>query len=121
MQFFEPHRLLEYIHDFIIFDGGRKKTARPNQYFAIKAAQPRVRNKENGIIWHSQGAGKSLTMVWLAQWIRENVVDARVVVITDRDELDKQIETGFKDAARKSDAPEAEHNWSRCSMKPNRG
>ncbi len=98
LQFFEPSRLLEYIHDFIIFDGGVKKAARPNQYFAIKAAQPRVRNKQNGIIWHSQGSGKSLTMVWLAQWIRENVEDARVVIITDRDELDKQIETGFKDA-----------------------
>lgn len=98
LQFFEPARLLEYIHDFIIFDGGVKKAARPNQYFAIKAAQPRVRNKKNGIIWHSQGSGKSLTMVWLAQWIRENVEDARVVIITDRDELDKQIENGFKDA-----------------------
>ena len=98
LQFFEPTRLLEYIHDFIIFDGGVKKAARPNQYFAIKAAQPRVRNKQNGIIWHSQGSGKSLTMVWLAQWIRENVEDARVVIITDRDELDKQIENGFKDA-----------------------
>ena len=98
LQFFEPARLLEYIHDFIIFDGGVKKAARPNQYFAIKAAQPRVRNKQNGIIWHSQGSGKSLTMVWLAQWIRENVADARVVIITDRDELDKQIENGFKDA-----------------------
>ena len=97
LQFFEPARLLEYIHDFIIFDGGVKKAARPNQYFAIKAAQPRVRNKQNGIIWHSQGSGKSLTMVWLAQWIRENVEDARVVIITDRDELDKQIENGFKD------------------------
>ena len=64
----------------------------------IKAAQPRVRNKQNGIIWHSQGSGKSLTMVWLAQWIRENVEDVRVVIITDRDELDKQIENGFKDA-----------------------
>lgn len=101
LQFFEQHRLLEFIHDFIIFDGGIKKAARPNQYFAIKAAQPRVRSKENGIIWHSQGSGKSLTMVWLAQWIRENVTDARVVVITDRDELDKQIETGFKDAGEK--------------------
>ncbi len=101
LQFFEPHRLLEFIHDFIIFDGGIKKAARPNQYFAIKATQPRVRSKENGIIWHSQGAGKSLTMVWLAQWIRENVTDARVVVITDRDELDKQIENGFKDAGEK--------------------
>lgn len=98
LQFFEPARLLEYIHDFVIFDGGVKKAARPNQYFAIKAAQPRVRNKQNGIIWHSQGSGKSLTMVWLAQWIRENVEDARVVIITDRDELDKQIENGFKDA-----------------------
>ena len=98
LQFFEPARLLEYIHDFIIFDGGVKKAARPNQYFAIKAAQPRVRNKQNGIIWHSQGSGKSLTMVWLAQWIRENEEDARVVIITDRDELDKQIENGFKDA-----------------------
>lgn len=101
LQFFELHRLLEFIHDFIIFDGGIKKAARPNQYFAIKAAQPRVRSKENGIIWHSQGSGKSLTMVWLAQWIRKNVTDARVVVITDRDELDKQIENGFKDAGEK--------------------
>ena len=90
LQFFEPHRLLEFMHDFIIFDGGIKK-----------AAQPRVRSNENGIIWHSQGSGKSLTMVWLAQWIRENVTDARVVVITDRDELDKQIENGFKDAGEK--------------------
>lgn len=98
LQFFEPARLLEYIHDFIIFDGGVKKAARPNQYFAVKAAQPRVRKKQNGIIWHSQGSGKSLTMIWLARWIRENVSDARVVIITDRDELDKQIESGFKDA-----------------------
>lgn len=98
LQFFEPQRLLEYIHDLMIYDGGIKKAARPNQYFALKAAQPRIRTKQNGIIWHSQGSGKSLTMVWLAQWIRENVEDARVVVITDRDELDKQIENGFKDA-----------------------
>lgn len=98
LQFFNPSRFLEYVHDCIIFDGGVKKAARPNQYFALKAAQPRVREKQSGIIWHSQGSGKSLTMVWLAQWIRENVNDARVVIITDRDELDKQIENGFKDA-----------------------
>ena len=101
LQFFEPQRLLEYIHDFIIFDAGVKKVARPNQYFAIKAAQRRISIKENGIIWHSQGSGKSLTMVWLAQWIREHETDARVVIITDRDELDKQIESGFKDAGEK--------------------
>lgn len=96
LQFFDKNRLLEFIHEYLIFDGGIKKAARPNQYFAIQAAQPRIRAKESGIIWHSQGSGKSLTMIWLAKWIRENVNDARVVVITDRDELDEQIETGFK-------------------------
>lgn len=96
LQFFDKSRLLEYIHDFLIFDGGIKKAARPNQFFAIQAAKPRVKAKESGIIWHSQGSGKSLTMIWLAKWIREHEQDARVVVITDRDELDKQIEAGFK-------------------------
>ena len=98
MQMLQPDRLLEFIHDCVVFDGGVKKVARPNQYFAIVAAKTRIKNKQSGIIWHSQGSGKSLTMVWLAQWIRENVDDSRVVIITDRDELDKQIENGFKDA-----------------------
>ena len=96
LQIFDKARLLEFIHDFLIFDGGIKKAARPNQYFAIQAARPRVKTKDSGIIWHSQGSGKSLTMIWLAKWIRENINDARVLVITDRDELDEQIETGFK-------------------------
>lgn len=93
---FEKNRLLELIHDFVVFDGGVKKACRPSQYFGIKAAQSRARSKESGIIWHSQGSGKSLMMIWLAKWIRENIPDARVVIITDRDELDKQIESGFK-------------------------
>jgi len=101
LQLFDKERLLEIIHDCLIFDGGIKKVARPNQYFALKAAQPRVRDKDSGIIWHSQGSGKSLTMIWLAKWIHENVEDARVLIITDRDELDKQIETAFKDADEK--------------------
>jgi type I restriction enzyme R subunit len=101
LQLFDKKRLLELIHDFIIFDAGKKKACRPNQYFGVKAAQPRVRKKESGIIWHSQGSGKSLTMIWLAQWIHENVDDARVVIITDRDELDKQIENGFKNTGEK--------------------
>lgn len=97
LQMLEPKRLLEFIHDFIVFDAGIKKAARPNQYFAIKAAEKRIKKKESGIIWQSQGSGKSLIMVWLAQWIRENVGDdPRVVIITDREELDKQIESGFK-------------------------
>ncbi len=89
-------RFLEIIHDFIVFDSGVKKTCRHNQYFGTKAAQERVKRKQGGIIWHTQGSGKSLTMVWLAKWIRENVTDARVVIITDRTELDDQIEKVFK-------------------------
>lgn len=98
LQMLEPTRLLEFIHDMIVYDGGVKKAARPNQYFALKAAQPRIRTKDSGIIWHSQGAGKSLTMVWLAQWIRENIENSRVVIITDRDELDKQITSGLRNS-----------------------
>ncbi|MBL7728148.1 MAG: HsdR family type I site-specific deoxyribonuclease, partial [Dinghuibacter sp.] len=75
---------------------GIKKLCRPNQYFGIKEAQQFVRRREGGIIWHTQGSGKSLTMVWLAKWIRENVPDARLLLITDRTELDQQIETVFK-------------------------
>lgn len=102
LQMLDPERLLQLIHDCVIFDGGIKKVCRPNQYFAFEAAKPRITRKQNGIIWHSQGAGKSLMMVWLAQWILENMQnDPRVVIITDRDELDKQIENGFKDAQMK--------------------
>ena len=52
-------------------------------------------DKEGGILWHTQGSGKSLTMVWLTKWIRENVKDSRVLIITDREELDDQIEKLF--------------------------
>ena len=89
-------QLLEFIHNFMVFDAGVKKLCRHNQYFGVKAAQDHIKRREGGIIWHTQGSGKSLTMVWLAKWLRENVKDARVVIITDRTELDKQIETVFK-------------------------
>ena len=88
-------RFLQIIHDFIVFDAGVKKTCRHNQYFGIQAAQRHIAKREGGIIWHTQGSGKSLTMVWLAKWIRENVNDARVLIVTDRTELDEQIEKVF--------------------------
>lgn len=88
-------RFLEQIHDFVVFDDGIKKQCRHNQYFGVKAAQTFIQRREGGIIWHTQGSGKSLTMVWLAKWIRENVKDARILVITDRTELDEQIERVF--------------------------
>lgn len=91
-------RLMELMHDFILFDGGRKKVPRVHQYFGIKAAQQHVRRREGGIIWHTQGSGKSIVMVLLAKWILENNAQARVAIITDRDELDKQIARVFADA-----------------------
>ena len=66
-----PARLLVLIHDFVVFDAGVKKICRHNQYFGVQAAREFVNRREGGIIWHTQGSGKSLTMVWLAKWIRE--------------------------------------------------
>lgn len=91
-------RLIELMHDFVLFDGGVKKLPRVHQYFGIKAAQAHVKQRQDGIIWHTQGAGKSILMVLLAKWILENNPHARVAIITDRDELDKQIERVFRDA-----------------------
>ncbi|WXF92389.1 HsdR family type I site-specific deoxyribonuclease [Curtobacterium flaccumfaciens pv. flaccumfaciens] len=95
LQMCSKDRFLELIHDFVVFDKGVKKGPRHNQYFGMKAAQERIARREGGIIWHTQGSGKSLTMVWLAKWIRENQPDARVLLITDRSELDEQIEKVF--------------------------
>jgi len=91
-------RFIELMFDFVLFDGGVKKLPRVHQYFGIKAAQDHIRRMEGGIIWHTQGSGKSITMVLLAKWILENNPNARVLIVTDRDELDKQIERVFKDA-----------------------
>ena len=91
-------RLVELIHDFVLFDGGIKKLPRVHQYFGIKAAQEHVQRKQGGIIWHTQGAGKSILMVLLAKWILENNPAARVAIITDRDELDDQIKRVFESA-----------------------
>jgi type I restriction enzyme R subunit len=88
-------RLIELMHDFVLFDGGVKKLPRAHQYFGVKAAQASVCERKGGIIWHTQGSGKSIVMVLLAKWILENNPNARVAIITDRDELDKQIERVF--------------------------
>lgn len=94
-------RIIELMYDFVLFDGGQKKLPRVHQYFGIKAAQEHVKRYEGGIIWHTQGSGKSIVMVLLAKWILENMPNARVAIITDRDELDKQIERVFTDAGEK--------------------
>lgn len=93
---FHKARFLDLIHNFVIFDKGIKKVCRYNQYYAIKRAQHRLTDKQRGgIIWHTQGSGKSLTMVWLSKWILANNSNARVLIVTDREELDDQIEKNF--------------------------
>lgn len=94
-------RLIELMHDFVLFDGGVKKLPRVHQYFGIQAAQAHVQARKGGIIWHTQGSGKSIVMVLLARWILEQRPQARVVIVTDRDELDKQIQHVFTDAGEK--------------------
>lgn len=94
----EKSRLLDLIRNFIIFDAGHKKVPRPHQFAGVKAAQERIRKREGGVIWHTQGSGKSILMVLLAKWLLEHDPDARILVVTDRDELDKQIEGVMKNA-----------------------
>lgn len=91
----KKERFVEIIHNFIVYDSGVKKTCRHNQFFGNLAAREYIRKREGGIIWHTQGSGKSLTMVWLSKWIKENITDSRILIITDRDELDVQIEQVF--------------------------
>jgi len=92
-----PARFLEIVHDFVLFDGGKKKLPRTHQYFGVKAAQEHILRREGGIIWHTQGSGKSIVMVLLARWILETLPNARIAILTDRDELDKQIMGVFSD------------------------
>ena len=92
----EPARMLELIHDFVVFDKGVKKISRHNQYNGVKAAQAYLARREGGIIWHTQGSGKTFTMVWLAKWALEHNPQSRVLIISDRIELDDQIEKVFK-------------------------
>ncbi len=96
VELLNKERFIELLHDFIVYDRGKKKLCRHNQYFGTKAAQDHIKRKEGGIIWHTQGSGKSLTMVWLTKWIREYNPNGRVLIITDREELDVQIEKVYK-------------------------
>lgn len=95
---FDKTRFLDLVENFVVFDLGTKKLVRYNQYFAIKRAQTRLKRGEGGIIWHTQGSGKTLTMVWLTNWILGNnfTDNRRVLIVTDREELDEQIEKTFK-------------------------
>ncbi len=98
-----PARLLELIYQFIVFDDGKKKIARYQQYFAVKSTIARVAHlnhqhtRTGGVIWHTTGSGKSLTMVMLAKALalHPNIVNPKVVIVTDRINLDTQISGTF--------------------------
>lgn len=98
-----PERLMDIAFNFILFDEGIKKVARYQQFFAIKKAMQRIRQLEGGkrkggVIWHTQGSGKSLTMVLLAQAIAMEpcIQNPKIVLVTDRTDLDDQITKTFR-------------------------
>ena len=100
-----PGRLLELTYRYVIFDAGEKKIARYQQYFAVKKIMARIASarddrgaRQGGVVWHTQGSGKSLTMVMLAKAIAlEPTIDSyKIVLVTDRVDLDDQIYTTFK-------------------------
>lgn len=103
-----PERLLDLVYRFTLFDGGIKKVARYQQYFVIKATIARIKrltnkgngakeNRQGGVIWHTQGSGKSLTMVMLtrAMALEPQLINPRIILVTDRDDLDKQLGNTF--------------------------
>lgn len=98
-----PERLMDIVFNFVVFDNGEKKVARYQQFFAIKKSMQRIRNVEQGkrkggVIWHTQGSGKSLTMVMLAQAIamEPGIRNPKIVLVTDRTDLDNQITGTFR-------------------------
>ncbi|EQB37048.1 DEAD/DEAH box helicase [Virgibacillus sp. CM-4] len=101
---FHPERLLEISKYFTLFDKDVKKVSRYQQYFAIKEIIKTIEqrdengNRQSGVIWHTQGSGKSLTMVMLARYILSELVEfnPKVAIVTDRVELDKQIHKTFR-------------------------
>ncbi len=101
---FSKERVVELLHSFIIFDGKVKKIARYQQYFAIEKIMERIGRldatgrRRGGLIWHTQGSGKSLTMVMLAKVIKREIVGSKIVIVTDRKDLDKQIHATFNNS-----------------------
>jgi hypothetical protein len=98
---------------------------RPHQFAGVKAAQERIRRREGGVIWHTQGSGKSILMVLLAKWLLEHDPEARMLIVTDRDELDKQIEGVMKNAGvigetrrRRASPPGRSLCQARCDRRP---
>lgn len=104
-----PERLIELAYRFVVFDASVKKVARYQQYFAVQRAMQRIRDREQGkrkggVIWHTQGSGKSLTMVMLAKALSldKSIPNPRVIIVTDRIDLDDQITKTFKNCGKET-------------------
>ncbi|RLD40550.1 MAG: restriction endonuclease subunit R [Bacteroidetes bacterium] len=98
-----PQRLLDMVFNYVLFDNGVKKIARYQQFFAIKKSVNRIHSieqgrRKGGVIWHTQGSGKSLTMVMLAQAIAmdKTIRNPKIILVTDRTDLDRQITETFR-------------------------
>ena len=98
-----PERLMDIVFNYVVYDNGEKKVARYQQFFAIKKSMRRIKIVENGkrkggVIWHTQGSGKSLTMVMLAQAIamEPSIKNPKIILVTDRTDLDNQITSTFR-------------------------
>ncbi len=115
---FDKHRMLDLTKNYILYDAGVKKIMRYQQYFAIQKMLERVEEKEDGmkgekrkggLVWHTQGSGKSLTMVMFVKALIENpqIANPRVLIVTDRKDLDRQIKTTFQNSGLKKDIIQA--------------
>lgn len=112
-------RVLDIAKNFILYDGGIKKVMRYQQYFAIHKMLQRVQQtspadgggvkRQGGIVWHTQGSGKSLTMVMFVRALIEDkaITNPRIIIVTDRRDLDRQIKATFKNAGLKKDVRQA--------------
>jgi type I restriction enzyme R subunit len=112
----EKSRVIQLIHSFIIFDNNVKKIARYQQYFAIQKIQKRIQKIDNcgiragGLIWHTQGSGKSLTMVMLARVIKREITNSKIIIVTDRKDLDEQIHIIFNNSEVNAKRAKSGHN-----------
>ena len=101
---FSKDRVLDLLHSFILFDNRIKKIARYPQFFAIQEIMNKIKtfdssgSRSGGLIWHTQGSGKSLTMAMLTRLIKREITGAKIIVVTDRKDLDKQIHDTFKNS-----------------------
>lgn len=124
---FDKARILDLAKNFILYDAGIKKVMRYQQYFAIKRILNRIDHKipgkdgekrEGGILWHTQGSGKSLTMVMFIKALIEDpkIVNPRVLIVTDRKDLDRQIKGTFENAGLKKEVKQAKSKRNLLSL-----